>query len=67
MSEREQWNLIVGYIQARLSPVVRTERGASLVEYALVVALIAVVCIGAVTFIGRNANTKLSSAGGSLR
>jgi pilus assembly protein Flp/PilA len=62
---------LVRYYQDFLAPYFRakygnTERGASLVEYALVVALIAVVCIGAVTFIGRNANTKLSSAGGSL-
>lgn len=39
------------------------ERGASLVEYALLVALIAVVCIGAVTLLGRNSSTKMSSAG----
>lgn len=31
-----------------------SERGASLVEYALLVALIAVICIAAVTAIGRN-------------
>lgn len=29
------------------------ERGASLVEYAILVALIAVACIGALTFLGR--------------
>ena len=32
--------------------------GATMVEYALMVALIAVVCIAAVTLIGTNANTK---------
>jgi len=32
----------------------RSERGASLVEYALLVALIAVVMIGAVTFLGES-------------
>ncbi len=32
----------------------RNERGASLVEYALLVALIAVVCIVAVTMLGGN-------------
>jgi pilus assembly protein Flp/PilA len=37
------------------------DRGASLVEYALLVALIAVVCIGAVTYIGQSASTKYSS------
>lgn len=33
------------------------ERGASLVEYALLVALIAAVCIAAVTILGKNADT----------
>ena len=38
----------------------RTERGAALVEYALLVALIAVVCIAAITLLGQNANSKFS-------
>jgi pilus assembly protein Flp/PilA len=42
------------------------EKGASLVEYALLLALIAIVCIGAITLIGNNANTKLSEVGNSL-
>ena len=42
------------------------ERGASLVEYALLVALIAVVCIGAVTILGNSASSKFSSVGSSL-
>ncbi len=42
------------------------ERGASLVEYALLVALIAVVCIAAVTLLGGNAKTKLNSAGSAI-
>ena len=42
------------------------EKGASLVEYALLLALIAIVCIGAITLIGTAANTKLSSAGTAL-
>jgi pilus assembly protein Flp/PilA len=42
------------------------ERGASLVEYALLVALIAVVCIAAVTALGGNASKKLDSAAGSI-
>ena len=33
--------------------------GASLVEYVLLIALIAVVCLGAVTLLGTNTNTKL--------
>ena len=42
------------------------ERGASLVEYALLVALIAVVCIAAVTLLGNNASSKFSSVAGSI-
>jgi pilus assembly protein Flp/PilA len=42
------------------------DRGASLVEYALLVALIAVVCIGAMTLLGTNLQTSYSSAGQSV-
>ena len=42
------------------------ERGASLVEYALLVALIAVVCIAAITLLGNNASTKFSRVGASI-
>lgn len=38
------------------------ERGASLVEYALLLALVAIVCIGGVTLIGRATVEPLSSA-----
>ena len=51
------------YIQLRLS---RDEEGASLVEYALLVALIAVVCIAAIALIGNSASSKLSSVGASI-
>ncbi|HEV7888570.1 MAG TPA: Flp family type IVb pilin [Acidimicrobiales bacterium] len=44
----------------------RDERGASLVEYALLVALIAVVCILAITFVGSRANSKFSEVGSRL-
>jgi pilus assembly protein Flp/PilA len=42
------------------------ERGASLVEYALLVALIAVVCIIAITFLGGSASEKFSSVGTAI-
>ena len=42
------------------------EMGASLVEYALLVALIAVVCIAAVTLLGNNASSKFNSVGQSI-
>ena len=43
-----------------------SERGASLVEYALLLALIAVVCIAAVTLLGNQASTRFSTTGQSL-
>jgi pilus assembly protein Flp/PilA len=55
--------LCVRYIQARWT---RTERGASLVEYALLVALIAVACIVAVTQLGGATSAKFSQVGSSL-
>ncbi len=44
----------------------RTERGASLIEYALLLALIAVVCIAAVTTLGHAASSKFTQVGTSL-
>jgi len=55
---------VTGRLRDRFSP---DERGASLVEYALLVALIAVVCIVAVTLLGSNASAKFSSVGSSLQ
>lgn len=43
-----------------------SERGASLVEYALLVALIAVVCIAAVTTLGTEASSKFTTVGDSI-
>jgi Flp pilus assembly pilin Flp len=42
------------------------ERGASLVEYALLVTLIALVCVAAIQLLGQSSSSKLSQAGGSL-
>lgn len=55
------------YCQTVIRAHVRDERGASLVEYALLLALIAIVCIAAITLIGTSASNKLSSAGSSLQ
>jgi len=57
-----QYNFLRTWLTAHIS----NERGAALVEYALLVALIAVVCIGAITFLGRSADTKFSSVGSQL-
>jgi pilus assembly protein Flp/PilA len=50
-----------------LSTKSRSERAASLVEYALLVALIAVVCVAAVSFLGTNTKGQLSKVGSSLK
>ena len=54
------------FIQAWLTSKVRSERGASLVEYALLVALIAVVCIAAVTTLGKKASSNFGSVSSKL-
>lgn len=46
--------------------VTSEERGASLVEYALLVALIALVCVAAVTFLGNQTADSISNIGNSL-
>ena len=63
---------LVSYFQQFVAPYVRArwggndETGASLVEYALLVALIAVVCILAVSFLGGRASDKLSEVGSAV-
>ena len=44
----------------------RGESGATAIEYGLIAALIAVVIIGAVTTLGGNLNTSLSTAGSAV-
>lgn len=54
------------FLKTWLTTVAKTERGASLVEYALLVALIAVVVIGAVTLLGSTAEDSFSNVSDSL-
>jgi len=58
-----QFKFLATWLRARFG---NTERGASLVEYALLVALIAVVCIAAVTILGQNASDKFDEIGTSI-
>jgi pilus assembly protein Flp/PilA len=58
-----QYDMLATWLRARFGD---SERGASLVEYALLVALIAVVCIAAVTILGKNASNKFNSVGSSI-
>jgi pilus assembly protein Flp/PilA len=46
---------------------IANESGATAIEYGLIVALIAVVIIGAVTTLGTNLNNTLSVAGSAIR
>jgi len=54
------------FISAWLTARIDDDRGASLVEYALLVALIAVVCIAAVTALGGSASDKFTEVGNSI-
>ncbi|MEP6661866.1 MAG: Flp family type IVb pilin [Acidimicrobiales bacterium] len=62
MDLKTQSHVLSTWIRAH----VRDQRGASLVEYALLVALIAVVCIAAVSLLGSSASTKFSRLGSAI-
>ena len=62
---------LIRYWQDHCAPYLRakfgnSERGASLVEYALLVALIAVICIVAIAFLGKSASSKFSTVGSTV-
>jgi pilus assembly protein Flp/PilA len=62
---------IIGYWQKHCTPYLRamfgrSERGAALVEYALLLALIAVVCIVALTTLGKQAKSQFTNIGDSI-
>ena len=57
------YEFLANWVRARFG---NSDRGASLVEYALLVALIAIVCIAAVTLLGKNASNKFRSVGNSI-
>jgi pilus assembly protein Flp/PilA len=62
MDLKAQWDVLATWLRAHAT----AERGASLVEYALLVALIAVVCIAAVSLLGSSASTKFSGVGSAI-
>ncbi|RKP43819.1 Flp family type IVb pilin [Trinickia fusca] len=51
---------------AQAKRFVRDEEGATMVEYGLMVALIAIVCIGAITTIGTTLNAVFSDIAAKL-
>ena len=44
----------------------REDEGAALVEYGMLVGLIAVICIVAIAFLGKSASSKFSTVGSSV-
>jgi pilus assembly protein Flp/PilA len=50
----------------RLQSIVRREEGQDLLEYALLVALIALVAVGAVTLAGQSVNTIFTNVANAL-
>ena len=54
---------LTGWVRAKFG---QNERGAALVEYALLLALIAVVCIVAIGLIGKNADSAFDSINDEL-
>jgi pilus assembly protein Flp/PilA len=62
---------LASYCRQQLVPYLRArygggEDGAALVEYALLVAFIAILCIAAVAFLGNSLANKFSSAGSGI-
>lgn len=55
---------LANYLRARLG---LNESGQDLLEYALLVALIALVCVGVVTAAGDNVKTIFTNIGGALK
>ena len=53
-------------MKTMLSKLHRDEEGATMVEYGLIVALIAVVCIVAVTLIGTNLSSTFTTVGNDI-
>jgi pilus assembly protein Flp/PilA len=62
MDINTQWNAFAAWLRTRVT----TDRGATLVEYALLVALIAVAAIVALRALSSNVQSKFSSVGNSI-
>lgn len=58
--------MVHSFVSSVVRRFVRDERGATMVEYGLLVALVAVAVIGAVTALGGSINTIFETADDSL-
>jgi pilus assembly protein Flp/PilA len=61
----EETDMVLSII-TRLQSIVRREEGQDLLEYALLVALIALVAVGAITLAGKNVNTIFGNIASQL-
>ena len=57
---------VLEWVRAAIRRPASDDRGASLVEYALLLALIALVCIGAVTLLGSATSDNVTNSADSL-
>jgi len=56
------WAQVTAFFAPRMRSL-RDERGASVVEYGLLLALIVIVCFVAIVFLGNSTSSALSNAG----
>ena len=59
-------NDLVTYVRIRLNAMAKSERGASAVEYGLLVALIAIIIIVAVSLLGSNLSGIFTNTANSI-
>jgi pilus assembly protein Flp/PilA len=59
-------NDLATYVRIRINALVKSERGASAVEYGLLVALIAIAIIVAVTLLGGNLSNIFNKTANSI-
>jgi pilus assembly protein Flp/PilA len=59
-------NDLVTYVRIRINAMTKTERGASAVEYGLLVALIAIIIIVAVSLLGTNLSGIFNKTANSI-
>jgi len=57
---------MVATIKSLTSRFIQEEDGASMVEYVLLVALIGVIAIGAMKFLGSSAGNKMNTVSGNI-
>lgn len=63
----KSWMLAYSGCLGRAAKNLRDDtRGVTMLEYGLIAALIAAVCVGAVTTLGTNVNTQITTVAGSI-